>query len=72
MTIAGDDMKEARDREIEYQRIQTRELGNTADKFAGSKVAVMVDPMLRFDMYGARIQREDPILEGLKQGLATN
>ncbi len=70
-TIAGDDMKEARDREIEYQRIQTRELGKyLGDKFAGSKVVVMVDPMLRFDMYGDSIQREDPILEGLKQGLA--
>jgi hypothetical protein len=69
-TIAGDDMKEAREREIEYQRIQTRELGKyLGEKFAGSKVVVMVDPMLRFDMYGDPIQREDPILEGLKQGL---
>lgn len=70
-TIAGDDMKEARDREIEYQRIQTRELGKyLAGKYAGSKVVIMVDPMLRTDMYGEAITREDPILEGLKQGLA--
>lgn len=69
-TIAGDDMKEARNREIEYQRIQTRELGKyLGEKFAGSKVLIIVDPMLRFDTWGAPITREDPILDGLKQGL---
>ena len=72
-TIAGDDMKEARSREIEYQRIQTRELGKfLAEKYAGSKVVIMVDPMLRFDIYGEAIQREDPALEGLKQGLGSS
>ncbi|NMA43744.1 MAG: hypothetical protein GX946_10245 [Oligosphaeraceae bacterium] len=72
-TIAGDDMKEARNRELEYQRIQTRELGKyLSEKFAGSKVLIIVDPMLRFDTWGAPITREDPILEGLKQGLGSN
>ncbi|NLZ63492.1 MAG: hypothetical protein GX902_06750 [Lentisphaerae bacterium] len=72
-TMMGDDQKAARDRELEYQRIQTRELGKyLAGKFAGQKAVVMVDPMLRFDVYGAAITREDPILEGLKQGLGTS
>lgn len=72
-TVMGDDQKAARDRELEYQRIQTRELGKyLAGKFAGQKAVVMVDPMLRFDVYGTAITREDPILEGLKQGLGTS
>jgi len=72
-TVMGDDQKAARDRELEYQRIQTRELGKyLAGKFAGQKAVVMVDPMLRFDVYGTPITREDPILEGLKQGLGTS
>ncbi len=71
-TMMGDDQKAARDRELEYQRIQTRELGKyLAEKYAGQKAVVMVDPMLRFDVYGTALTREDPILEGLKQGLGT-
>lgn len=73
-TIAGDDMKEARSREIEYQRIQTRELGKyLAEKYPGSKVVVLVDPMLRYDVWGAPIDnREDALFEGLKQGLGSS
>lgn len=69
-TISGADQTAARDRELEYQRIQTRELGKyLATKFAGEKVLVMVDPMLYVNVYGEPVTRIDTALEGLKQGL---
>ncbi|MBP1582733.1 MAG: hypothetical protein J6866_02150 [Victivallales bacterium] len=71
--VSGADYSAARDRELEYQRIQTRHLGEyLASKFAGSKALVIKDTMLYYNFDGSEIANPlDTQLEGLKQGIGS-
>ncbi|MFA6814973.1 MAG: hypothetical protein WCS73_01590 [Lentisphaeria bacterium] len=72
-TFDGSEMKNARNRELEYQRIQSRVLGKyIAKNFPGKKAVVLVDPMIYAEIPGVTTQRTDPIYEGLVEGLGTS
>ncbi|MBR0460122.1 MAG: hypothetical protein IJJ26_12870 [Victivallales bacterium] len=66
-TVTGADMKDAQKRELEYQKVQTKKLGQfLAEKYAGKKVVLMKDPTI-----GSAPAQELPIIAGLKEGLGT-
>ena len=61
-SFGGGQNKSAQAREIEYQKVMTRQLGNyLKDKFAGKKAIIIKDPYSKED---------SPLMVGLNEGLA--
>ena len=64
-TITGADQKESMNREIGYQKVQTRKLGAyLKEKYAGKKIVIMKDPTIN-----TQDGKDTPQLQGLKEGL---
>ncbi|NMA39187.1 MAG: hypothetical protein GX937_03330 [Lentisphaerae bacterium] len=63
--LSGSGAKKAQEREVEFQKIQTRKLGQyIAQNHAGAKVIIINDPFNDGT-------RPNPMLEGLKDGLGS-
>ena len=61
-SFGGGQNKSAQAREIEYQKVMTRQLGNyLKEKYSGSKTIIIKDPYTKDD---------SPMLVGLNEGLA--
>lgn len=61
--LSGSDAKKAQNREVEFQKIQTRKLGQyLAENHAGANVIIINDPFNDGS-------RPNPMLEGLKEGM---
>ncbi|NMA46985.1 MAG: hypothetical protein GX945_10530 [Lentisphaerae bacterium] len=66
-TMTGAPSKQAGEREIEFQKVQTRKLGmHLAEKYAGSKAIVIKDP------FNTDASRPNPLLDGLKAGIGSS
>lgn len=66
-TVTGADMKSAQKRELEFQKVQTRKLGQfLGEKYAGKKIVILKDPTV-VAINGAEL----PIIVGLKEGLGS-
>lgn len=71
-TIAGDDRKELRARELAYQRLETRVLGKyIAANFSGKKVVIVKDSMRYAAATSTGAEVSDEPLAGLKEGLGS-
>jgi hypothetical protein len=65
-TMSGAPSKQAGEREIEFQRVQTRVLGaHLAEKHAGAKAIIIKDP------FSTDSSRPNPLLDGLKAGMGS-
>jgi len=72
--LSGDDLKDARNREYEYQRIEARVLGKEiAKQMPSAKIVIVKDTMIYKNADGTdRTDAQDTYLEGLKQGLGSS
>ncbi|HQL88806.1 hypothetical protein [Oligosphaera ethanolica] len=65
-TMSGAPGKQAGEREIEFQKVQTRVLGaHLAEKYSGAKAIVIKDP------FNTDATRPNPLLDGLKEGMGS-
>ena len=65
-TMSGTPGKQAGEREIEFQKVQTRVLGaHLAEKYSGAKAIVIKDP------FNTDATRPNPLLDGLKEGMGS-
>lgn len=66
-TMTGAPGKAAGEREVEFQKVQTRKLGMyLAEKYSGAKAIVIKDP------FNTDASRPNPLLEGLKAGIGSS
>lgn len=65
-TLGGGNTQDVVDREITFQKIGGKKLGmHLAEKYSGGKVLILTEPRL-----GAQAGKPNPLVEGLKEGLA--